>query len=305
MAHIHPHVFFGDTIVPKDRATLNIATSAVLYGLSVYTVFPLLKQTDGTLAAFRLRDHHKRLLESAHIIGLDTFAPAWDYPRFEAAVRDLVKANGIAADALVRVSVHASAEVPGTRARGLPITVSMFVYEAPPIVPPEGARLKVSVWRRIPDESIPSRAKVNGAYVNSVLAKQDALDCGYDDAVFLDAQGHVCEASAANIFMVRNGVLVTPGTANDNLDGINRRTVLAAARALGIPAEERAIDLTELYIADEVFLCGTSAAVAQVSVIDARKVGTGQAPVTAAVREKHRAILRGEDKLSAEWLTAF
>ena len=172
----------------------------------------------------------------------------------------------------MRVSVHVSEELPGTRSRGTATTLSMFVYRAEPILPLDGARLKTSVWRRIPDYAIPSRAKVNGAYVNSVLAKQDAIDAGYDDCIFLDASGHVCELSAANIFIVRGGVLITPSTASDLLEGINRDTVLQIAARLGIETCEREVDLTELYIADEVFACGTSTYVAPVKEVDARMV---------------------------------
>ena len=129
-------------------------------------------------------------------------------------------------------------------------------------VPQAGARLKTSMWRRNPDVSIPSRAKVNGGYVNSVLAKQDALDSGYDDCILLDAENHVCELSAANIFIIRGGSLITPGSSSDILEGINRKTVIELARDMRIPVEERTIDVSELYIADEAFACGTSAFVA-------------------------------------------
>ena len=152
------------------------------------------------------------------------------------------------------------------------------------------------MWRRIPDYAIPSRSKVNGAYVNSVLAKQDAIDSGYDDCIFLDAAGHVCELSAANIFIVRGGMLITPSTASDLLEGINRSTVLLIAEHLGIATREREVDLTELYIADEVFACGTSTYVAPVKEVDARIVnGCRVGPVTARIRERYVAVLRGED----------
>ena len=204
----------------------------------------------------------------------------------------------------MRVSVHVDAELPGTRSRGIRTCLSMFVYGAEPILPLDGARLKTSVWRRIPDYSIPSRAKVNGAYVNSVLAKQDAIDSGYDDCIFLDAAGHVCELSAANIFIVRDGVLITPSTASDLLEGINRSTVLAIAGSLGIPTHEREIDLTELYIADEVFACGTSTYIAPVIEVDARVVNGGSpGPLTARLRERYSAVLRGEDAEFADFVT--
>jgi branched-chain amino acid aminotransferase len=167
-------------------------------------------------------------------------------------------------------------------------------------LPQNGARLKTSVWRRIPDYAIPSRAKVNGAYVNSVLAKQDALDSGYDDCIFLDGHGHVCELSAANIFLVRGGKLVTPGASSDLLEGINRRTIIELAKENNIEVVERAVDLTELYIADEVFASGTSAFVAPVIEIDARKIGSGKpGPLTNKLKELHDQLLRGSlDKYS-------
>jgi branched-chain amino acid aminotransferase len=266
----------------------------VLYGLSVYTVFPVVL-FDGKPHAFRLPEHFERLCNSAKLMGIDTFAAAWTYEQFVAAVYDLIAANTFDETVFVRATVHVDPLVPGTRSRGLSTTLSMFIYEAQPIVPQDGARLKTSVWRRVADFAIPARAKVNGAYVNSVLAKQDALDSGYDDCIFLDGAGHVCELSAANIFMVRDGVLITPGRESDILEGINRRTVLELAREMGIATEERAIDLTELYIADEVFACGTSAFVAPVIEIDRRMIGEGaQGALTERVRVAYQAMMRGE-----------
>ena len=204
----------------------------------------------------------------------------------------------------MRASVHVDAELPGTRSRGMTTRLSMFVYTAEPILPLDGARLKTSVWRRIPDYAIPSRSKVNGAYVNSVLAKQDAIDSGYDDCIFLDAAGHVCELSAANIFIVRDGTLITPSTASDLLEGINRSTVLLIAEHLGIPTREREVDLTELYIADEVFACGTSTYVAPVTEVDARTVnGCRVGPITERIRERYLAVLRGEDAYYRRFVT--
>ena len=294
MAQPHPHVFLGDRLVPAAQATVGIASSAVLYGLSVYTVFPVLV-ADGARSAFRLTDHFQRLAESCKIIGIDRFAREWDFDRFHATVVELLAANEPTEDVFVRVSVHVVESIPGTRVRGCAIQVSMFVYDAVPIVPQNGMRLKSSPWRRIPDNAIPSRAKVNGAYVNSVLAKQDAIDSGYDDCIFLDGNGHVCELSAANIFLVRGGTLITPDVSCDILDGINRRTVLTLAREEGIPVQERTVDLTELYIADEVFVTGTSAGAAPVFEVDGRTIGTGEAgPITASLRKRHAAAMRGE-----------
>lgn len=301
MAKIYPHIYFGDQLVASENATLHIASSAVLYGLSVYTVFNV--HFDGTnFLAFRLRDHYQRIINSCRIIGIDTFETEWTFDRFIEAVQQTIHANSPDVATFIRASVHVNELVPGTRSRGLKTTLSLFVYEAAAIVPQDGMRLKTSVWRRTPDNSIPSRAKVNGAYVNSVLAKQDAIDSGYDDCILLDSEGHVCELSAANIFLVRNNVLITPGATSDILEGINRRTIIELATDLGIEVQERTVDLTELYIADEAFVSGTSAYLAPVSEIDARHIGTGATTtLTAKLREAHtQALSVQSDK---QWLT--
>jgi len=304
MARVYPRAWFGDGISATADARLSITSAAVLYGLSVYTVLPVTVSGESVPMGFRLAEHYRRLVNSARIIGIDTWEPAWSEERFAAAVAAVVRANEVAEDVFVRVSVHVDAEMPGTRSRGISTCLSMFVSTAEPILPLEGARLKTSVWRRIPDFAIPSRAKVNGAYVNSVLAKQDAIDSGYDDCIFLDAAGHVCELSAANIFLVRGGELVTPSTAQDLLEGINRSTVLAIARSMGVPAHEREVDLTELYIADEVFACGTSTYIAPVVEVDARVVnGASVGPLTARLRQRYLAVLRGEDAEFSSFVT--
>ena len=303
MANIYQQVFYGDKIVPLDQANLSIASSAVLYGLSVYTVFPISSNNQNQLVAFRLEDHFRRLIDSSKIIGIDEFEKRWGFDRFLQAVKDVVAANQPQENVFARVTVHVDELVPGTRSRGLSTLLSIFLYEASPILPQNGARLKTSVWRRIPDYAIPSRAKVNGAYVNSVLAKQDAIDSGYDDCVFLDSQGHVCELSAANIFIVRNGVLITPDTTNDLLEGINRSTVIQLAKENNIPVVERAVDLTELYIADEAFACGTSAFIAPISEVDARHIGGDSTPITEKIRSLHQSVMNGNDDNYGHWST--
>lgn len=293
MAKVYDTIYFGDSLVPAKDAHLSVVSSAVLYGLSVYTVFTVNIDENGTRLAFRLSDHYQRLVRSARIIGIDTFENKWSEERFVKAIKALVEANAPKENFMVRATVHVSELIPGTRARGLASTFSAFIYSsAVPVLPPSGARLKTSVWRRIPDYCIPARAKVNGAYINSVLAKQDAIDCGYDDCIILDNNGHVCELSAANIFLVRDGNLITPSPNSDILEGITRRTILEIARDLGIPAFERTVDLTELYIADEIFASGTSVGATPVIEVDARRIAGGAiGPMTAKIRELFQGIL--------------
>jgi branched-chain amino acid aminotransferase len=303
MPNIYPNAYFGNGIRPFAEASLSVASSAVLYGLSVYTVFHVTRSERGMLA-FRLPEHFRRMVDSAKIIGIDTFPGDWTYQRFVAAVHELVAANRVNGDVFVRVSLHVDELLPGTRSRGMHSLLSMFIYDAVSIVPRSGARLKTSLWRRIPDNAIPSRAKVNGAYINSVLARQDAIDSGYDDCVFLDMGGHVCELSAANLFMVRDGVLITPDSHSDLLEGINRKSLLQLAGELSYPTLERSIDLTELYVADEVLICGTSSFVTPVIEIDARRVGDQHpGPMTRHLQLAHEAALRGTDPRHADWLT--
>jgi branched-chain amino acid aminotransferase len=296
MAQAYNKVYFGDRVVDEAQAGLKITSSAVLYGLSVYTVFPVCVTDTGKRAAFRLPEHFARLCNSAHIIGIDTFAAEWSYQRFAAAVGELLAATAPTTDVFVRATVHVTSDIAGTRSRGLATTLSMFVYPAETILHPKGTRLKTSFWRRVPDYAIPARAKVNGAYVNSVLGKQDALDSGYDDCIFLDGAGHVCELSAANIFVVREGVVITPDAPSDLLEGINRRSVIELVRQrLDLPVVERAVDLTELYIADEVFATGTSANIAPIIEIDARRIATGKpGPVTKQLQTLHADLIHGK-----------
>ena len=288
------------------------------------TVFVLTRETDRYEAISALLDHDPRRLffekplvarqGQAHVSEQDFFdarelmrrvaaqgcqtAMIFNYRFFDQslAAKRLIAENDPQSDVFVRATVHVDASIPGTRVRGCSVKVSMFVYDAVPIVPQDGMRLKTSVWRRIPDNAIPSRAKVNGAYVNSVLAKQDAIDSGYDDCIFLDVNGHVCELSAANIFVVRGDTLITPDVSFDILDSINRRTLLTLAEEDGIRVVERAVDLTELYIADEVFVTGTSAGVAPVTEVDGRLVSGGtHGPISTALRKRHTAALRTDD----------
>ena len=295
-------VYFGDNLIDFSDAKLPIASSAVLYGLSVYSVFAVRKTADG-MKAFRLPDHFTRLIESAKIIGIDDFAKKWDYEKFEKAVSQLVSENNIDQDVFIRCSVHVDTLVAGTKSRGLNSVLSMFIYPYKSILPEAGARIKTSVWRRVPDNSIPPRAKVNGAYINSVLGKQDALDSGYDDCLFLDMAGHVCELSAANIFLVKNGVLITPDSTSDLLEGINRKTIIEYAKDLGIKVEQRTVDLTELYIADELFACGTSAWLTPITEVDGRKIDSGNHILSNKLSKLHLDTRSGKSKYSEKLLT--
>jgi branched-chain amino acid aminotransferase len=300
--------FMRDSFVPFTEANLNIASSPVLYGLAVYTVFSLnLNEKNGKLYAFRLADHYARLVNSSRIMGFENFERDWSYAKFEKTMLELVKKNKINEDALVRVCVFVDAVIAGTKISGMPIALSAYAYLMGQILPRTGINVCVSSWRRNPDDSIPSRAKVNGGYVNVCLMKNEALQNSYDDAIALDHTGHVAEGTVANLFLVRSGKLITPSASSDILEGITRDSIIKIARDMKIPVEERLVDRTELYVADEAFVCGSSARIVPVLSIDKRLVGKGVAAgkigaLTAKILEKYIAAQKGNAAGYKNWV---
>ena len=292
--------FFRDSFVPFKDANLSIASSPVLYGLSVYTVFSVnWNEAEKKRYAFRLKDHYRRLVNSSAIMDFNKFAVAWPYEKFEATMRELITRNAVEGeDVLVRVTVFVDALIAGTKIHDLPHSLSAYVYPIGQILPRAGVNVCVSSWTHGIDNVIPSRAKVNGGYANNSLIKNEALLNGYDDAIVLDAQGRVTEATVANLFIVRNGVLITPGVSTDLLEGITRASVITIARDTGIPAEERTVDRTALYIADAAFISGSSARITQIMSVDKRPVGDGvtaPGPITKMIAEKYEAAQKGTD----------
>ncbi|MCA9354234.1 MAG: aminotransferase class IV [Candidatus Kaiserbacteria bacterium] len=300
MANLAPNALINGKIVPLAEAHLSVASSAVLYGLSVYSVF-FAKHTSEGMLCFRIPEHLIRLKQSARMIGLNGAEEYVVEDQFKAQIQALIEANKPTKDQFFRLTVHATSLAPGVRTKDLELAFSVFMMDADKILPESGARLKTSLWRRTTDSAIPARAKVNGAYVNSALAKQDALDAGMDDCLFLNNNGYVSELSAANVFMVKRGQLITPDCASDILEGITRRSVIELAARLDIPVIERKVALTELYTADEVFASGTSAFIAPILEIDGREIND-HTPGT--ITEKIRTALAAEqaDPNSA-WVT--
>jgi branched-chain amino acid aminotransferase len=234
----------------------------------------------------------------------DSFAKDWPYEKFKDTVLELLKRNKIAETALVRATVFIDELIAGTKIHGLKNSMNAYVYPMGEILPLNGTHVCVSSWTRNPDNAIPSRAKVNGSYVNASLMKNEALLNGYDDAIAIDEHGHVAEGTVANLFIVRGGVLITPGQATDILEGITRSSILTIAKDLNIPIQERSIDRSELYIADEAFMCGSSARITPILSIDKRPVGGGNVgELTAKISEKYAAAQAGAADSYKDWLT--
>ncbi len=300
MATLGKYALMNGEVVETDKAQLSVASSAVLYGLSIYSVFIGSFTPEGILG-FRIPEHLNRLRQSAKMIGFTNVDSLLDEKTFLTNIKKLIELNQPKTDQFFRVTIHASELVPGVRTANLALTSSIFMYESNNILPQDKARLKTSLWRRTSDTSIPARAKVNGAYVNSALAKQDALDAGFDDCLFLNQNGYVSELSAANVFMVKNNHLITPDCSSDILEGITRRSIIELANDLSIPVIERKVALTELYTSDEVFACGTSAFVSPITEIDNRLIGTGQpGPLTLQLR---KLLKKEQTNPDGKWVT--
>ncbi len=300
------HVFMRDSFVPFADAHVSIASSPVLYGLAIYTVLSLNHDKSGKkLFAFRLEDHFKRLIDSAKIMDFGEFIKDWDFNKFERMIEDLVEKNRLAessGDFLIRISVFIDALVAGTKIRGLPNALYAYAYPMGEIVPRSGIHVCVSSYCRLPDNVIPARAKVNGGYVNVALMKNESLMNGYDDALALDRNGYVTEGTVANIFILRDGVLITPSLNLDILEGITRNSIIRIAKDMGMKIVERAIARSELYVADEAFICGTSARITPILSIDRREVGEGkQGLFTKKISQRYEEIQRGIVKEYREW----
>lgn len=297
--------YFRGQYVPFKEANLNIASSPVLYGLSVYTVCDAMwdEETE-QIHVFRLKDHYDRLVNSTKIMNFSGFGTDYPYEKFETMVKKLLNENNVQEDVMIRITVFVDELLAGAKTVGLKTSVSAFVYPFGEILARDGVHLCVSSWTRTSDNAIPPRAKVNGSYANAALMKNEALSNGYDDAIALDSNGHVAEGTVANLFLVRDGVLITPDSATDILEGITRDTVVKLAKSAGIPVQSRSIDRTELYIANEVFLSGSSALITPVLSIDRRVVGDGKrGSITEQISLLYKAAQFGKQSGFEDWTT--
>ncbi|MEI6581728.1 MAG: branched-chain amino acid transaminase [bacterium] len=298
-------VYLRGDWVDFREANLSIASSSILYGLSIYTVFNAIwDNKNKQLNIFRLEDHYRRLCNSAKIMDFDDFYKSCSFEEFTKITAQLLRKNSVQEDVLVRITVFIDALIAGPRIHGLKNSISAYVYPMGEIYPRTGIDVCVSSWTRAADNMIPSRAKVNGQYVNASIMKNEALRNGYHEAIALDASGHVSEGTAANLFIVREGKLLTPDTTTDILEGITRATIIKLADYLGIANSQRTIDRTELYIADEAFMCGSSAHITPILSIDKRAVGNGKiGPITSRLSEAYKKAQHGEIQDFKQWLT--
>ena len=296
------HAFFEGKTVPLADAKISIATHGFLYGTAVFGgMRSYWNEEKKRLFVFRPYDHFRRLLHSARMMSMQNI---YDEESLIQLTLDLLRTDNWKQDIYMRPTFYKSDLGIGVRLHDIKTEFSMFVMAYEKYVPNDvNAHVTFSSWRRVDDNVIPARGKVSGAYANSSLIKSDALQSGYDEALVLDQNGHVSEGSAMNVFMVRDGVLITPPVTDNILEGITRRTVIELARQeLGIEVVERSIDRTEVFIADEMFFTGTAAQVTVITNVDHRPVGAGQmGPVASKLRGMVEDVVRARNPKYLHW----
>jgi branched-chain amino acid aminotransferase len=289
-------------IVPYGDAKIGVMTHALNYGTAVFGgIRGYWSEEENQMYLFRPEDHFKRLLNSAKMMVM-----AFDHtPQGLTEITiQLLKEESLKRDVYIRPLAYKADEGIGVKLHGLIDELTIFAVPFDKYVSNDtNAHVTVSSWRRIDDNSIPARGKISGAYANSALIKTDAIRAGFDEALVLTREGHVSEGSAMNIFMLRDGRLITPPVTENILEGITRRSVIRLAeQELGIEVVERPIDRTELFLCDEFFMTGTAAQVTAVTRIDYRTVGTGEmGPVTNQIRVLFDDVLRGRVPAYRSW----
>ncbi len=296
------YAFFRGAIRPIAEAKISVMTSSFNYGTGVFEgIRAFWNEEEKELFVFRMPEHYARFLRSCKILLLDLPYGVEDLCQI---TLELLRREGFQEDVYIRPIAYKASEEIGVRLHNLESDLAIFALPFKAYLPEGGIRAMVSSWRRIEDNAIPARAKITGAYVNSALAKTEAHLAGFDEAIVLNEDGQVAEGSAENLFLVRDGVLITPPITANILEGITRDTVITLAKDLGIPVAERPVDRTELYLAEEVFLTGTAAGLAPVVEIDHRKIGTGKpGPIFNSLRDLYERVVRGKDKKYRRWCT--
>ncbi len=298
-------VYFDQEFKRYGDARLGLMTHALHYGTGVFEgIRGYWSPEHEQLFILKLREHYARMQRSVKVLKLTI--PITLDELCQVSI-ELVRMNNFRQDIYLRPFAFKSSEEIGVRLHNLKNSFAIYVTPYGNYVDIErGIRCMVSSWRRIDDNAAPPRAKITGIYVNSALAKTEAMENGYDEAIMLTHDGHVCEGSAENIFVVREGKVFTPPTSDNILEGLTRLGMIELLRKeLDMEVLEKSIDRSELYIADEVFLCGTGAQISPVIEIDHRPIGDGSVgPVVARIQKLYFDIVRGRNSKYRDWLTA-
>jgi branched-chain amino acid aminotransferase len=296
-------IWMDGELVAWQDAQVHVLSHALHYGTGVFEGIRAYSTARGP-AVWHMDEHLKRLYRSAKLYHLEIpFSPQ----ALKEATRDLIRANELDS-CYIRPLVFRGYGEMGVNPLEAPVNVVIAVWPWGAYLGEDalerGVRVKVSSWRRNPQNSLPAAAKATGQYINSVLAKVESLKAGYDEAVMLNDHGYITDGSGENIFIVRKGTLLTPPTQAGSLDGITRETVITLARELGYDVREENLVRTDLYNADECFFTGTAAELTPIHEVDDREVGEGhRGPITKELQSAFFAATKGEDPKHGDWLT--
>jgi branched-chain amino acid aminotransferase len=294
-----PYAWFGGRCVPFAEATLSVATHALHYGTGAFGGMRVLPNPDDPeeLLLFRADRHARRLSQSARLLLIELSEET-----VMAAVTAMLRVNRPTSPSYLRPFVYTSDLGIAPRLHNIQTDFLVYGIELGDYLSPDGVSCRISSWTRQEDRSLPLRGKVSGAYITSSLAKTEAVRSGFDEALMLNSQGKISEASGMNLFIVRDGVLYTPGVDQDILEGITRASVIELARSMGLTVVERPVDKTELFVADEVFLTGTAAKITPVRRVETTDLPAAR-PVMEALRESITRITEGRDTNFSHWVT--
>ena len=296
------HVYFEGKIVPFEEAKISVATHALHYGTGVFGgIRGYWNDEKKKLYIFRPYDHYRRLLNSGRVLNMQI---PYDEEGLIQVTLDLVRMENWQTDIYIRPLIYKADLGIGVRLHDLKDELTIFSMPFKQYVKNDtDAHVTISSWRRIDDNMIPARGKVSGAYANSALIKTDAQRAGFDEALVLNQDGHISEGSAMNIFMVRDGIVITPPVTDNILEGITRKTAMELAKnELGLSVVERSIDRTELFMCDELFMTGSAAQIVAITKVDFRPVGNGvMGPVAGKIRELFDDAVRAKNPKYAHW----
>jgi len=295
--------YFEGSFVPMRDAKVSVMTHAFMYGTATFEgIRAYWNAEQQKLFGVKVREHVERIRQSCRILMMEN-VPSVD--ELVGLIIDTVRRNDFHEDVYIRPSFYKSTKAIGVRLHRL--ENELYIISIPfgnYIDTDAGVRVMTSSWRRNADEALPARGKIVGGYVNMAFQKSEAELNGYDEAIVLTADGHVNEASAANLFVVRDGVALTPPVTDDILEGVTRKAIIEVLQNEKIPVEVRSIDRSELYVSDEMFLCGTGVQISPVVEIDHRPVGSGQVgPIGGLVRDRYFDAVRGRLPEYQHWLT--
>jgi branched-chain amino acid aminotransferase len=292
-----PTAYLQGQFIDFNDANISIATHALHYGTASFGgIRGMVDEANPTEAIVtRLSDHTKRLSDSAKYLQAD-----FTQQQVEQVIVEFIKRNKPTKPFYIRPLIYTSDTGIAPRLHEVEKDLLIYGIEAGDYLPPEGVSVCFSSWMRQPDASLPLRGKISGAYVTSSMAKTEAVARGFDEAIMLNVGGKVSEASAMNLFMVRDGALITPGVDQDILEGITRKSIITMAKDLGISVIERPVDKTELYIADEFFLCGSMARITPVNSVEHRPLPK-EHPITDQLRTLLTAISKNQSQKYSAW----